>query len=158
MAPIILRIKGPKLFSPFNDVNSANDLSAIWRVCTKVKDSLENGSRLENLSWRLWYLQQVLEGQGRGNQLCKLIPKTEQDIESSDKQQVFGKRRCRDTGKGGDNLRNDKNRMECDEKTMFGFEGDSGNTRSNFTNPKKSNFQIKVRLGSKPKYDEQLNN
>ncbi|GAA5801676.1 hypothetical protein HPULCUR_007126 [Helicostylum pulchrum] len=31
-----------------------------WRLCTKVKDALENGSRLENLSWRLWFIQNVL--------------------------------------------------------------------------------------------------
>ena len=42
-----------------------NQLSAIWNcknnktnkmlVFTKVKDNLENGRRLENISWRLWY-------------------------------------------------------------------------------------------------------
>ncbi|KAI8809485.1 hypothetical protein BJ742DRAFT_738070 [Cladochytrium replicatum] len=32
-----------------------DDISAIWGVFTKCKDNLENGRRLENLSWRLWY-------------------------------------------------------------------------------------------------------
>lgn len=30
-------------------------LSAIWNLFTKCKDNLENGRRLENISWRLWY-------------------------------------------------------------------------------------------------------
>lgn len=56
MAPIVLKIKGD-LETPFN--NSIDDLSKTWKVCTKVKDSLENGSRLENLSWRLWFSQKL---------------------------------------------------------------------------------------------------
>jgi hypothetical protein len=32
-----------------------SEISAIWGVFTKCKDNLENGHRLENLSWRLWY-------------------------------------------------------------------------------------------------------
>lgn len=32
-----------------------DELSKTWRMCTKVKDSLEEGSRLENLSWRVWF-------------------------------------------------------------------------------------------------------
>ncbi|KAI9260214.1 hypothetical protein BY458DRAFT_516522 [Sporodiniella umbellata] len=55
MAPIVLKVKGDSLSSPFGDLSCTEDLSKTWRVCTKVKDSLENGSRLENLSWRLWY-------------------------------------------------------------------------------------------------------
>jgi len=30
-------------------------LSTIWNLFTKCKDNLENGRRLENISWRLWY-------------------------------------------------------------------------------------------------------
>ncbi|KAL1918930.1 uncharacterized protein VTP21DRAFT_2311 [Calcarisporiella thermophila] len=55
MAPITLKIKGKESFSSFSKFDSEEDLSKTWRVCTKVKDSLENGSRLENLSWRLWF-------------------------------------------------------------------------------------------------------
>ncbi|KAI8812874.1 hypothetical protein BJ742DRAFT_556114 [Cladochytrium replicatum] len=32
-----------------------DDISAMWGVFTKCKDNLENGRRLENMSWRLWY-------------------------------------------------------------------------------------------------------
>ncbi|KAJ8324381.1 hypothetical protein O5D80_006642 [Batrachochytrium dendrobatidis] len=32
-----------------------DDISTIWNVFTKCKDNLENGRRLENISWRLWY-------------------------------------------------------------------------------------------------------
>ncbi|CAO3623500.1 unnamed protein product [Cunninghamella echinulata] len=60
MAPIVLKIKGNKSFSPFSNIDSEDELSKAWRVCTKVKDSLENGSRLENLSWRLWFVHNVL--------------------------------------------------------------------------------------------------
>ncbi|KAJ1977730.1 hypothetical protein H4R35_002183 [Dimargaris xerosporica] len=63
MAPLILKIKGSKGFTPFADVGSIEELSKTWRVITKVKDSLEDGSRLENLSWRLWHLHSlVLDG------------------------------------------------------------------------------------------------
>ncbi|KAL1927010.1 hypothetical protein VTP01DRAFT_5340 [Rhizomucor pusillus] len=31
------------------------DLRAMWSVFTKCKAHLENGERLENMSWRLWY-------------------------------------------------------------------------------------------------------
>ncbi|CAO3611041.1 unnamed protein product [Mucor fragilis] len=55
MAPIVLKVKGNMQSLPFNNDDASDDLSKTWRVCTKVKDSLENGSRLENLSWRLWF-------------------------------------------------------------------------------------------------------
>ncbi|KAI8883355.1 hypothetical protein K501DRAFT_333383 [Backusella circina FSU 941] len=58
MAPIVLKVKGSNQLLPFNNLDS-DDLSKTWRVCTKVKDSLENGSRLENLSWRLWFSHNV---------------------------------------------------------------------------------------------------
>ncbi|KAI8815341.1 hypothetical protein BJ742DRAFT_783273 [Cladochytrium replicatum] len=31
------------------------DISAMWTMFAKCKDGLENGRRLENMSWRLWY-------------------------------------------------------------------------------------------------------
>ncbi|GAA98779.1 hypothetical protein E5Q_05467 [Mixia osmundae IAM 14324] len=31
------------------------ELGSMWNVFSKCKDTLENGRRLENLSWRLWY-------------------------------------------------------------------------------------------------------
>lgn len=57
MAPIALKVKGNKTFSTLSSLSSEDELSHTWRICTRVKDSLENGSRLENLSWRLWYRQ-----------------------------------------------------------------------------------------------------
>ncbi|KAG1150626.1 hypothetical protein G6F37_000676 [Rhizopus arrhizus] len=59
MAPIILKVKETTQSLPFGNLDSTEDLSKTWRVCTKVKDSLENGSRLENLSWRLWFSHNV---------------------------------------------------------------------------------------------------
>jgi hypothetical protein len=56
MAPLFLKVSGTSCFNTFSDLQNDEDLLRSWRVCTKVKDSLENGSRLENLSWRLWFL------------------------------------------------------------------------------------------------------
>ena len=40
----------------FSKLSAGSDeISAIWNIFTKCKDNLENGHRLENLSWRLWY-------------------------------------------------------------------------------------------------------
>ncbi|KAI7880518.1 hypothetical protein K492DRAFT_237215 [Lichtheimia hyalospora FSU 10163] len=61
MAPIALKMKGNKTFSQFANITSEDDLSQTWRVCTKVKDSLENGSRLENLAWRLWFIHNIMD-------------------------------------------------------------------------------------------------
>jgi len=60
--PVILQIKGSEnIFKPlFEDWDTEEELCKAWQVCTKVKDSLENGSRMENLSWRLWYLHQKM--------------------------------------------------------------------------------------------------
>ncbi|TNY18531.1 hypothetical protein DMC30DRAFT_339965, partial [Rhodotorula diobovata] len=33
----------------------SDSLSELWGVFTRCKDSLQNGRRLENLSWRLWF-------------------------------------------------------------------------------------------------------
>ncbi|CAO3702831.1 unnamed protein product [Rhizopus stolonifer] len=57
MPPLVLKLQQEDPFN-FSNLNQ-DELSKTWRVCTKVKDSLENGSRLENLSWRLWFRQNV---------------------------------------------------------------------------------------------------
>ncbi|KAI8804061.1 hypothetical protein BJ742DRAFT_464221 [Cladochytrium replicatum] len=53
-------LQEPVLTFAFDNVSkmkhiSDEDISAMWGVFTKCKDSLENGRRLENMSWRLWY-------------------------------------------------------------------------------------------------------
>ncbi|CAO3682320.1 unnamed protein product [Rhizopus stolonifer] len=58
MAPLSLVVKGNKAFLPFSSLESEDELCQSWRICTKIKDSLEQGSRLENLSWRLWFREQ----------------------------------------------------------------------------------------------------
>ncbi|KAJ2956849.1 hypothetical protein NQZ79_g7353 [Umbelopsis isabellina] len=83
MAPIVLKIKGNKSFSPFSNLDSLEELSKTWRVCTKVKDSLENGSRLENLSWRLWFQHHLLVDGAKGkSQFKKLSSITTRKLES----------------------------------------------------------------------------
>jgi len=55
MTPVILQIKGNEIFKTlFEDWDTEEELVKAWHICTKVKDSLENGDRLENLSWRMW--------------------------------------------------------------------------------------------------------
>src|SRR5690348_11746656 len=34
---------------------TTDDLWSMWNVATKAKSSINQGQRLENLSWRLWY-------------------------------------------------------------------------------------------------------
>lgn len=59
VAPFTLNVKGcTDPFSPFTNIQSEEGLLKAWRICSKVKDALENGSRLENLSWRLWFRHQ----------------------------------------------------------------------------------------------------
>ncbi|KAI9303839.1 hypothetical protein BJ944DRAFT_241095 [Cunninghamella echinulata] len=38
-----------------------DELSSMWNVFSKCKNSIENGRRLENLSWRLWYRESSLQ-------------------------------------------------------------------------------------------------
>lgn len=45
------------------DTVDCDRLSSLWTVFTKCAENLENGRRLENLSWRLWY---------RECQLCEI--------------------------------------------------------------------------------------
>ncbi|KAI7858827.1 hypothetical protein BDC45DRAFT_553821 [Circinella umbellata] len=41
-------------------IHNVDDLGAMWTVFTKCKAHLENGERLENMSWRLWYHEKQL--------------------------------------------------------------------------------------------------
>ncbi|KAI9490519.1 hypothetical protein BDB00DRAFT_552447 [Zychaea mexicana] len=65
MAPFVLRVKGGEdtFFSPLENMHCEEDVSYAWRVSNKVRDALENGSRLENMSWRLWFRHQLLNQQ-----------------------------------------------------------------------------------------------
>ncbi|SAL95759.1 hypothetical protein [Absidia glauca] len=54
MAPILLKLQG--VSDLLDDLNvDSDELHDAWRVCTKAKQALENGSRLENMSWRRWF-------------------------------------------------------------------------------------------------------
>ncbi|GLB44410.1 putative zinc finger binding to DNA consensus sequence [AT]GATA[AG] [Lyophyllum shimeji] len=55
-----LKFKGNKSFVAFSNLNDADALTKTWKVCTKVASYLEQGQRLENLSWRLWHLQNLM--------------------------------------------------------------------------------------------------
>ncbi|KAF7343896.1 Transcription factor [Mycena venus] len=54
------KFKGNKSFVAFSNLNDADSLTKSWKVCTKVASYLEDGQRLENLSWRLWHLQNLM--------------------------------------------------------------------------------------------------
>ncbi|KAL3901959.1 MAG: hypothetical protein SGCHY_000196 [Lobulomycetales sp.] len=69
MAPIIMTLRGSfkvlpaPLIYPAQMLEHLEDgaqLEAAWKVCTKAKSVLENGKRLENVSWRLWYHSQTV--------------------------------------------------------------------------------------------------
>ncbi|CEP12109.1 hypothetical protein [Parasitella parasitica] len=55
--------------------NNLDQLSCLWAVFTKYKRNIQDGFRLENLSWRLWYRQSVLQR--------KMEPRTSEDIDFS---------------------------------------------------------------------------
>ncbi|KIY53563.1 hypothetical protein FISHEDRAFT_63320 [Fistulina hepatica ATCC 64428] len=55
-----LKFKGNKSFVAFSNLNDTESLTKTWKVCTKVASYLEQGQRLENLSWRLWHLQTLM--------------------------------------------------------------------------------------------------
>ncbi|KAI0087548.1 hypothetical protein BDY19DRAFT_236478 [Irpex rosettiformis] len=55
-----LKFKGNKSFVPFSNLGDVDSLTKTWKVCTKVAGFLEQGQRLENLSWRLWHLQNLM--------------------------------------------------------------------------------------------------
>lgn len=50
-------------FEPyFEEQQNEEELRKTWRVFTKVKDVLDNGRRLENASWRLWFKERTKSG------------------------------------------------------------------------------------------------
>ncbi|THH12446.1 hypothetical protein EW146_g7691 [Bondarzewia mesenterica] len=52
--------QGNKSFIAFSNLGDTDSLTKTWKVCTKVAGYLEQGQRLENLSWRLWHLQNLM--------------------------------------------------------------------------------------------------
>ena len=52
--------QGNKSFVAFSNLNDSEALTKTWKVCTKVAGYLEQGQRLENISWRLWHLQNLM--------------------------------------------------------------------------------------------------
>ncbi|CAO3613330.1 unnamed protein product [Cunninghamella echinulata] len=43
----------PKADTAMDNSDSDNNTTQVWRLYTKAKDTLPNGSRLENLTWRM---------------------------------------------------------------------------------------------------------
>lgn len=54
------RSQGNKSFSPFSNLADSESLTRTWKVCTKVAAHLEQGQRLENLAWRLFFIHNVM--------------------------------------------------------------------------------------------------
>jgi len=63
MNAFLLQIKGDASFSLFSQVTDAESLSQTWKLCSKVASHLEQGKRLENLSWRLFHLHSMMTGE-----------------------------------------------------------------------------------------------
>ncbi|TFK36752.1 hypothetical protein BDQ12DRAFT_589005, partial [Crucibulum laeve] len=42
------------------ELEGRDALSGLWTLFTKCKESLQDGRRLENISWRLWYREMML--------------------------------------------------------------------------------------------------
>lgn len=83
MAPTKLKIKGNKAFSLLSTIDTDEDLSKTWRLMTKVKDALEYGMRLENLSWRLWFIHHLtVHDQKTQSQFKKLSTATTKKLET----------------------------------------------------------------------------
>lgn len=57
--PFTLKVKGNKPFLPLHGLDDEDLLQKTWRLCHKAADHLEYGSRLENLTWRLWHLRSI---------------------------------------------------------------------------------------------------
>jgi hypothetical protein len=57
---IVSKILSSTLFPTFQEQcvcsNSSNENEALWKLYTKAKDALPNGTRMENLTWRLMAL------------------------------------------------------------------------------------------------------
>ncbi|OBZ83557.1 hypothetical protein A0J61_08395 [Choanephora cucurbitarum] len=47
------------------DSMDAYSLSCMWNIFSKCKNNLENGRRLENMSWRLWYRETTLKSNNK---------------------------------------------------------------------------------------------
>ncbi|KAG9287735.1 hypothetical protein G9A89_004138 [Geosiphon pyriformis] len=83
MAPTKLKFKGNKAFSMLSTIESEADLSKTWRLMTKVKDALEYGKRLENLSWRLWFMHhQMVHDHKTQSKFKKLSISTTRKLET----------------------------------------------------------------------------
>jgi GATA-binding protein len=76
LTPVVVA-QGNKSFAAFSNLSETDSLTKTWQarplvslprfqahldaqVCTKVASFLEQGQRLENLSWRLWHLQNLM--------------------------------------------------------------------------------------------------
>ncbi|WAQ88336.1 hypothetical protein PtA15_9A463 [Puccinia triticina] len=67
MNAFLLQIKGDASFSLFSQVTDVESLSQTWKLCSKVAGHLEQGKRLENLSWRLFHLHAMMTGESPNN-------------------------------------------------------------------------------------------
>ncbi|KNZ47056.1 hypothetical protein VP01_670g4 [Puccinia sorghi] len=65
MNAFLLQIKGDASFSVSRRffLTDAESLSQTWKLCSKVASHLEQGKRLENLSWRLFHLHSMMMGE-----------------------------------------------------------------------------------------------
>jgi len=49
-------------FENLTKLTNSNEIGEVWSIFTRAKESLQDGRRLENMSWRLWYRSQHSNG------------------------------------------------------------------------------------------------
>lgn len=81
MSTFVLQLKGDNTFSLLSQVADAESISEIWKLCTKVSAHLEQGERLENLSWRLFYLPSIDKSAGVNKTFKRLSKETGQRLD-----------------------------------------------------------------------------
>ncbi|KAF8805397.1 DUF1752-domain-containing protein [Phlegmacium glaucopus] len=64
------------------DLEGRDALSGLWNLFTKCKESLQDGRRLENISWRLWYRDMMRDDLSNRLYQEKEIEQLEQDQEN----------------------------------------------------------------------------
>lgn len=55
LAAPVLTVAFEEMARLSNDANAQTELPLLWNLFTKCKENVQEGSRLENLTWRLWY-------------------------------------------------------------------------------------------------------
>ena len=88
--PILLKVKGGKPFGALANLTDDSSLQLTWKVCSKVAAHLDQGQRIENLSWRLWHLRDVMVSRnGEGSSTPMVATSSSLAKRSEDEERMF---------------------------------------------------------------------